>query len=77
MLEEDIAQNPERAAWAALAMDAFKDATNMHGEDNETIISDLLCDLMHFCDEAGLSYADCNRRAWENHVEEHGQQEED
>lgn len=39
--------NNERAEWARFALDAFMQRT---GTDPQDSISDLLCDLMHFCD---------------------------
>ena len=39
--------NDERADWAASALEAFQSVT---GTEPETALTDLLCDLMHWCD---------------------------
>jgi hypothetical protein len=51
-------QNDDRASWAAHAIEAFSDITNMRndGEDDETILGDLLTDLMHWCDRQGIDF---------------------
>lgn len=38
--------NRDRAEWATNALDAFQATTGAGAED---ALSDLLCDLMHFC----------------------------
>lgn len=50
--------NDERAEWAASAVDAFADITNMRnaGEDDETILTDLLADLRHWADREGIDW---------------------
>ena len=45
--DNDGPTNATRAEWAQAALDAFADACHMHGEDDETVLSDLLCDLHH------------------------------
>ena len=42
--------NDARAAWAATALRRFQEET---GTDDETALTDLLCDLMHWCDRNG------------------------
>lgn len=49
---EDLPPDPEsmnhrRAAWAGRAVAAFREAT---GTDEADSITDLVCDLMHWCD---------------------------
>jgi hypothetical protein len=39
--------NDDRSEWASAAVEAFISATRT---DNPDAVSDLLCDLMHFCD---------------------------
>jgi hypothetical protein len=52
--------NDDRAQWAAVALREFQRAT---GTEDDDALSDLLCDLMHWCDrndcefEAALSRA--------------------
>jgi hypothetical protein len=41
--------NERRAEWAQCAIDAFIETT---GTDPEDALSDLLCDIMHWCDIA-------------------------
>jgi hypothetical protein len=50
--------NNDRAAWAELAIDALGAATNMvtAGESRETMLGDLLADLMHWCDRNGVDF---------------------
>lgn len=40
--------NHKRAGWARNAIDTFMDDTKT---DKEDAIADLLCDLMHMCDQ--------------------------
>ena len=51
--------NDDRAEWAQVALDAFAHVTGMDtaGEDDETVLGDLLCDIMHWCDRNGVSFA--------------------
>jgi hypothetical protein len=48
--------NEDRASWAEVAVEAFKKETRMEGEDLETCMGDLLCDLRHLADAEGLSW---------------------
>jgi hypothetical protein len=41
-------QNKSRAEWAKYALVAFQSQT---GTDNEDAVKDLLCDLMHYCQQ--------------------------
>ena len=40
-------QNDKRAQWAGKAVDVFMETT---GTEPENAVSDLLCDIMHYCD---------------------------
>lgn len=42
--------NDARASWAAAALLRFQEET---GSEDETALTDLLCDLMHWCDRNG------------------------
>jgi hypothetical protein len=71
--------NDDRAAWAEEAIQAFERAT---GTDREDSVSDLLCNLMHFCNLNGLDFlAELNRGAGhyqaEVEIEETEEQGED
>jgi hypothetical protein len=39
--------NEKRAEWANAALDTFQETTNT---DDQDVLSDLLCDLMHWAD---------------------------
>lgn len=58
--------NANRARWAAVALGEFQRQT---GADNEDAVSDLLADLMHWCDRFGQEFPKELRRAL-NHYEE-------
>lgn len=45
--------NQSRAEWAAVALDAFQERTQTDAED---VLSDLLCDLMHWAGQSGLDF---------------------
>jgi hypothetical protein len=42
-----MSENEKRADWADKAINTFIEAT---GTDPEDAVSDLLCDIMHWCD---------------------------
>lgn len=52
--------NKDRAAWAESALKEFMEIT---GTEQENAVSDLLCDLMHLCEQ---------NPAYENFTEELG-----
>jgi hypothetical protein len=52
--------NADRAAWGASAITGFANVTGMDGDlrtDPETVLADLLTDLMHWCNESPPSSA--------------------
>ena len=53
-------RNPDRARWAAVALEAFRRET---GADLEDALSDLLADCMHWCDRSGQKFEHELRRA--------------
>lgn len=59
--------NHSRAEWAAAALDAFDEAV---GGDREDSISDLLCDLMHYCDRTSCDFDNELQRARGHYQEE-------
>ncbi|MBA9859201.1 hypothetical protein [Ralstonia insidiosa] len=59
--------NDERATWARQALDTFKHATEC---DEESVVGDLLCALMHFCDRAGVDFMSEMGRAVRHYEEE-------
>lgn len=50
--------NDDRAEWAEHAIDAFGERTRMNtaGEDRETMLGDLLTNLMHWCDRNDVDW---------------------
>jgi hypothetical protein len=55
--------NQARARWAAAAIAAFATETGTAGEDLSTQVGDLLADLHHLCDRAGICFRVCSQRA--------------
>jgi hypothetical protein len=62
-----IAMNNERAARAAAVVQAFKNAGSTDAED---VLSDLLCNLMHWANREGYDFDAALFRAHRNHDEE-------
>lgn len=60
-------QNDDRAKWAETAILAFMVET---GTDAGDALSDLLADLMHWCDRKGLDFAAEESRGREHYVAE-------
>lgn len=52
--------NDDRASWAGVALEAFMGQT---GTDKEDALSDLLCDLMHYCDRNAEGFEAALERA--------------
>ncbi|ENZ78039.1 MULTISPECIES: hypothetical protein [Ralstonia] len=59
--------NDERALWARQALDVFKRVT---GCEEESVVGDLLCNLMHHCDRAGVDFMSEMGRAVRHYEEE-------
>ena len=59
--------NTDRALWAAIALEAFRRET---GADLTDAVSDLLADLMHWCDRFGQEFPEELRRARYHYAEE-------
>lgn len=59
--------NPNRALWAAAALGEFQRQT---GADQADALSDLLADLMHWCDRYGQNFPKELRRALDHYEEE-------
>ena len=49
----EATMNDRRASWADEALETFMTKTGCDGSD---AISDLLCDLMHWCDQRGEDF---------------------
>ena len=59
--------NANRARWAAIVLAEFQRQT---GSDPEDAVSDLLADLMHWCDRSGQEFHDELCRAFHHYEEE-------
>lgn len=59
--------NQGRAARGTVALAAYAKAT---GTDDEDVLADLLCDLMHWADNHDIEFEDELARAFRNHTEE-------
>lgn len=65
--------NQQRAEMAYRALNKFSVLTGVEGEEDETQISDLLSDLMHYADEQGVDFDDCievAKRHYDNEVKQ-------
>lgn len=67
--------NETRAQWAYTALEAFARETNQLqngdlAEDPGSVVSDLLCDLMHYCRQNNLDIEDLLRNGRGNFAEE-------
>jgi hypothetical protein len=62
--------NDRRAMWAGKSLDVFAQETRIKDEDNGLKLSDLLSDLMHWCDRNGVDFEYEINRARGNYVAE-------
>lgn len=63
--------NDLRAEWADEAVYAFAAVTHAADEEElDTLVGDLLCDLMHLCDRDGLDFAALLERAQTHYAAE-------
>jgi hypothetical protein len=64
--------NDDRASWANTALSAFGIETGMinAGEDDQTIMGDLVADLMHFADRNNIDFEKVLRGARMHYEEE-------
>lgn len=64
--------NEDRAGWAQCALDAFAHTTSMDtaGEDDKTVLSDLLVDLMHWCDLNEVAFDEVLANAADTYAQE-------
>jgi hypothetical protein len=69
--------NEDRAKWALAAVNAFAKETRMDeaGEELETILGDLFCDLRHLCDFHGLDFDHLASRSRSAYEEERAERE--
>lgn len=59
--------NDERAGWAAVALQAF---LSVCPDDEDAALADLLCNLRHWADRAGLDFEAVLRGAMRCYFEE-------
>lgn len=62
--------NESRALLGETALEAFIDASEAWGEPDKTCLQDLLTDLMHYADCAGIDWCAVLRMATEHYEEE-------
>jgi uncharacterized protein YukE len=62
--------NTMRAQWAGKAVDTFTKITELEGEEMDTILSDLLCNLNHLADQHEVDFNECLKRAQRNYETE-------
>jgi hypothetical protein len=62
--------NRDRAGWAAKALRAHSQAVGNHEEGPETILSDLLGDLLHWCNSMNIQFDSALLVAESNYAEE-------
>lgn len=60
------ASNSDRAEWAEAALNAFNRVTHMDGEPMQTVMSDLLCNLMHLALQSDVNFGTALRMAKAN-----------
>lgn len=65
--------NRKRARWAQGAVNAFSVATRfgrtfnkLHRDDKADLVSDLLCDLMHFCKQNKIDFDKALKQGLQN-----------
>ncbi len=65
--------NRDRSFWAKCALDSFAKLTNSTAElraETREVLTDLLADLMHYCDARQVDFASALERARRHYVEE-------
>ena len=65
--------NRDRSFWAKCALDSFAMLTNSTAElraETREVLTDLLADLMHYCDAQQVDFASTLERARRHYVEE-------
>ena len=65
--------NADRVLWGELALSSFASESGQSDDlttDPETVLGDLLADLMHFCDARGTDFDSALERGRNHHSEE-------
>jgi len=66
----NIKNNQDRAESAYRVVEKFSDLTDLAGEEMDTKISDLLCNLQHLADEQAVNFQECLDRGYRNYETE-------
>lgn len=66
--------NKDRAADAAVLLHIHSARTGIEDEPLDTELTDLLCNLMHWCDDRGVGWQECLNRASGHYVTEHNEE---
>jgi len=70
-----LPSNRERADWASMALDTYAETVNTPpDEERELVLSDLLCDLMHYCEVEDIDFHQCVERAEDHFNEEQAEE---
>lgn len=64
--------NIDRSGWALAAVEAHSECAGTSDEDTETQISDLVCNLAHLADGAGVGILAAIKRGLYHHAAERG-----
>ena len=72
----DDRTNAGRAADAALALNLHSAHTGILGEPGDTQLTDILCNLMHWCAANGVVWNTCLERADDHHFAEWDEEEQ-
>ncbi len=69
--------NADRAEWATTALERFCRVTGLSLKDDgpDTAVSDLLADLMHYCDQEGIDFDECVDRGRCHYEEEKAEEQ--
>jgi len=59
MSQFDDPTNDERAEAAAVAVTAYMEVKEPHEDIDESSVTGLLADLMHYCDKNGFNFEAC------------------
>jgi hypothetical protein len=76
-MDEEQEMNRRRARWAQNAIEAFAEETGLDPDVDgwDSIMGDLLTDMMHFADQRGVSWPELEAlayRRFEEEIEEAG-----
>ena len=67
---QDDRENARRAEYMFRLMLIYRQWRSDDAEDDDTVVADLLADLMHYCDEYAVDWDNAIRRASLYHADE-------